>query len=634
MHGHLVAVEVGVERRTDKRVDLDRRPFDQHRHERLDAEAVQGRGAVEQHRVVADDLVEDVPDLGPAALDHALGRLDVRGVALVYELTHDERLEELERHLLGQAALVELQLGADHDNGAARVVHALAEQVLTEPALLALEHVGERLQLAVAGAGDRAAEAAVVDQGVDRLLEHPLLVAHDDFGRAELEQPLQAVVAVDHTAVKVVEVGRREPPAIQLNHRAQLGWNDRQDLEHHPRRAGVRLAEVLDDLEALDRLLLALAGRGARLLAQPVHLRRQVDPEQQVADGLGADAGAEAAAEQVVEVAVLGVGQDLLRVQPLEVGTGGLDLLLQGLELALDPIPLRLRGGLDLSLKGLLVRVEALLGALLRDLGVGLLLLDLLLDLAEHGARHLLGEQLALVDDDLLVAVQADRELLARLRADAGLDRFGGLLTLRRELVDGLLQVRLELGHLGLDLALELLGLALVLLAQAARLGLDVSAQPDRALVLVHVQAREHVLAGLFVDVGDDVVGEVKDLLEVARRHVEKQPHAAGDALEVPDVADRRRELDVAHALAAHFGPRHLDAALVADDALVAVPLVLSAVALPVPRGTEDALAEKTVALRAERAVVDRLGLRDLAVRPGHDRLGRRQRKLQRVKVL
>src|SRR5439155_7145623 len=125
-----------------------------------------------------------------------------------------------------------------------------------------------------------------------------------------------------------------------------------------------------------------------------------------------------------------------------------------------------------------------------------------------------------------------------------------------------------------------------------------------------------------------------EDLLQVARRHVEQQPHAARDSLEVPDVAHRRRELDVAHALAAHLGPRHLDAALVADDALVAVALVLSAMALPVPRRAEDALAEKTVALRAKRAVVDRLGLGDLAVRPRHDRVGRSQRQLQRVKVL
>ena len=187
---------------------------------------------------------------------------------------------------------------------------------------------------------------------------------------------------------------------------------------------------------------------------------------------------------------------------------------------------------------------------------------------------------------------------------------------------------------LGVDLALQLLGLAFVLGPQLAALGVDVGAQSDRPLVLVHVEDGQHVLAHLLVDVRDDVVGEVKDLLEVARRHVEEQAHAAGDALEVPDVAHRRGELDVAHPLAANLGAGDLDAALVADDALVAVALVLSAVAFPVPRRTEDALAEKTVALRAERAVVDGLGLRDLAVRPGHDRVGRRQRKLQCIEVL
>ena len=54
---------------------------------------------------------------------------------------HHERLEQLERHQLGQAALVQLELRADHDDRTARVVDALAEQVLTEPALLALEQI-------------------------------------------------------------------------------------------------------------------------------------------------------------------------------------------------------------------------------------------------------------------------------------------------------------------------------------------------------------------------------------------------------------------------------------------------------------------------------------------------------------
>ena len=108
VHGHLVAVEVGVERRAHERVDLDRLALDEHRLEGLDAQAVQGRRPVEEHRVLLDDLVEDVPHLGTATLDHALGRLDVLGQLEVDEPLHDEGLEQLERHELGQAALVQL----------------------------------------------------------------------------------------------------------------------------------------------------------------------------------------------------------------------------------------------------------------------------------------------------------------------------------------------------------------------------------------------------------------------------------------------------------------------------------------------------------------------------------------------
>ena len=40
--------------------------------EGLDPEPVKGRGAVEENRVFADHLFEDVPHLGLFALDHAL----------------------------------------------------------------------------------------------------------------------------------------------------------------------------------------------------------------------------------------------------------------------------------------------------------------------------------------------------------------------------------------------------------------------------------------------------------------------------------------------------------------------------------------------------------------------------------
>ena len=128
-------------------------------------------------------------------------------------------------------------------------------------------------------------------------------------------------------------------------------------------------------------------------------------------------------------------------------------------------------------------------------------------------------------------------------------------------------------------------------------------------------------LRGVLVDPGDDVQGEVEDALQVARADVEQDAEAARRALEVPDVADRAGQLDVAHPLAAHLGAGDLDAALVADDALVADALVLAAVALPVLGGTEDALVEEAVLLRLEGAVVDRLRLGDLALRPVPDLL-------------
>ena len=79
VHGHLVAVEVGVEGGADQRMQLDRLAFDQHRLEGLDAEAVQRRRAVQEHRMLADDLVEDVPDLRLLLLDQLLRLLDGRG---------------------------------------------------------------------------------------------------------------------------------------------------------------------------------------------------------------------------------------------------------------------------------------------------------------------------------------------------------------------------------------------------------------------------------------------------------------------------------------------------------------------------------------------------------------------------
>src|SRR5216117_3962128 len=130
--------------------------------------------------MLLDDLFERVPDFRLLQLDHFLGGLDSTDETLGLEAVVNERLEQLERHLLRQAALVQLQLGADHDDRTARVVDALAEQILTESALLALERIGERLEWPVVGAAQHTAAAAVVEERVHGFLEHALFVADDD----------------------------------------------------------------------------------------------------------------------------------------------------------------------------------------------------------------------------------------------------------------------------------------------------------------------------------------------------------------------------------------------------------------------------------------------------------------------
>ena len=87
MHRHLVAVEVGVERGAHQRMQLDRLAFDQYRLERLDAEAVQRGRAVQHDRMLADHLLEDVPDFRALSLHQPLGGLDGRRQAAQLQLS-------------------------------------------------------------------------------------------------------------------------------------------------------------------------------------------------------------------------------------------------------------------------------------------------------------------------------------------------------------------------------------------------------------------------------------------------------------------------------------------------------------------------------------------------------------------
>ncbi len=452
MHGHLVAVEIRVEPLAHQGMDQDGVALDEGRLESLDAHAVQRRRPVQQHGVLLDHLLEDVPDLLGLALEHLLGALDRVGQAELLQAPDDEGLVELQRDLLGQPALVQLELRPHRDHRARAVVHALAEEVLAETALLALDHVGEALERPTVRAHDGTAAAVVVEERVDRMLEHALLVADDHVGRVEVEQLLEAVVAVDQAAVQVVQVAGGEVAALQQHQRTQVGRNHGDDVVHHPGRVILGILDGLDDLQALDDLFLALLGpRGREFRPQLLAQLVEIQAPDQLPDGLGAH-----------------------------------------------------------------VHIEI-------------------------GAPLLPGEAVILLGEELLL---------------------------------------LEIGGAGVD---------------------------------------------------DHVILVVDDPLQRGRFHVEQVAQARGHGLEEPDVHHGRGQSDVPHARPAHRRVRDLDAAAVAHDALVLDALVLPAEALPVPLGTEDALAEQAVLLGTVSAVVDGLGLRHLAVRPREYVVGRSQADVDRT---
>ena len=111
----------------------------------------------------------------------------------------------------------------------------------------------------IVAAGDCSAAPAVVHERVNGFLEHALFVAHDDFGRHQVDEPLEPVVAVDDPAIQVVQVAGGEASAVQLHHRAQFGRQHGQLGEYHPVRLVLALAERFYDAQALDRLLVPLA---------------------------------------------------------------------------------------------------------------------------------------------------------------------------------------------------------------------------------------------------------------------------------------------------------------------------------------------------------------------------------------
>ncbi len=214
MYCHLVTVKVGVERSADQWMQLNGLAFDQHGFKSLNTETVQRRRAVQQNRMLANHVFQDIPDFWSFFFNLLLGCLDCGCQTQHFQLVENERLEQLQRHLLWQAALMQFQLWTDHNDGTTGVVDTLAQKVLTEATTLTLDHVCQGFQWAFVGTGHDLAATAVVQQRINRFLQHALFVTHDDFRRLQFEQAFQTVVTVDDATIQIIQIGSCETTAI------------------------------------------------------------------------------------------------------------------------------------------------------------------------------------------------------------------------------------------------------------------------------------------------------------------------------------------------------------------------------------------------------------------------------------
>ena len=288
MNSHLVAVKVGVVRGTHKRVELKGLTLNQHRLKSLNTESVKCRSAVEKNRMLLYHHFESVPYLIGGALYHFSRRLDVCYRLCLNKTLHNKWFEKLKRHLLRKTALIHFKLRTYDYNRTSRIINTLAEKVLTETSLLALEHIRKGFERTVIRTGHGLAAAAVVYKRVNRLLKHTLLVADYYIRSMQLKQPLKSVVAVYNTSVKIVKVACGETSAVKLYHRTEIRRYYRNNVKYHPLRTVSGLSERLKHLKALEKTYALLSGSILKLRSQFIAGFVEIDFAQQLLYSLGA----------------------------------------------------------------------------------------------------------------------------------------------------------------------------------------------------------------------------------------------------------------------------------------------------------------------------------------------------------
>ncbi len=146
-------------------------------------------------------------------------------------------------------------MGTDNNNRPARIVNTLAKQILPETPLLAFEHIRQGLERPLVSSGNNPAAPAIVEQDINSLLQHPLLITNNNIGCVKFQQTFESVITINNPSVEVIQIGGGKTAAFKWNKRAKIRGKNRYNLKDHPFRLIARVPECLNNKESLTKFL-------------------------------------------------------------------------------------------------------------------------------------------------------------------------------------------------------------------------------------------------------------------------------------------------------------------------------------------------------------------------------------------
>ena len=81
---------------------------------------------------------------------------------------------------------MQTQLWTNGNYRTARVINTFTQQVLTETTLLTFDHVSQRFQWTLVRTSDGTTATTVIQQRINRFLQHTLFVTYDDVRSIQL----------------------------------------------------------------------------------------------------------------------------------------------------------------------------------------------------------------------------------------------------------------------------------------------------------------------------------------------------------------------------------------------------------------------------------------------------------------